>query len=257
MTMRVVKIGGAALTDTAWLDAFARQVARAPTPLVVVHGGGPAINELSERLGIAVEWAGGRRVTTPEALDVASMVLTGRLNRRIVARLVSAGVDAMGMSGEDGGVVRAEVTQGGALGLVGHVTGVRTELLARLVSHGIVPVISPICRGAEGDPLNVNADEVAAAVAVAVNAPELLFVTDVAGVRDGAGVQRAELDAQEARALIAGDAAKGGMAVKLEAALTALALGVDVVRIGPASTLTVESAGTRIRGATARKAVVA
>jgi acetylglutamate kinase len=251
--MRVVKIGGAALTDAAWLDAFAAQVARAATPLVIVHGGGPAINELSDRLGIPVKWSGGRRVTTAAALDVASMVLSGRLNKRIVGRLVGAGADALGMSGEDGGLVSAEVAQGGALGLVGQVV----ELLERLVSQGMVPVLSPICRGENGEPLNVNADEVAAAVAVAVRAPELLFVTDVAGVRDGAGVMRAELEAQEARALIAADAAKGGMAVKLEAALTALSMGVGVVRIGQVSALTAESSGTRIRTAEMRKAVLA
>jgi acetylglutamate kinase len=255
--MRVVKIGGAALTDAAWLDAFAAQVARAATPLVIVHGGGPAINELSDRLGIPVKWSGGRRVTTAAALDVASMVLSGRLNKRIVGRLVGAGADALGMSGEDGGLVSAEVAQGGALGLVGQVVGVRVELLERLVSQGMVPVLSPICRGENGEPLNVNADEVAAAVAVAVRAPELLFVTDVAGVRDGAGVMRAELEAQEARALIAADAAKGGMAVKLEAALTALSMGVGVVRIGQVSALTAESSVTRIRTAEMRKAVLA
>lgn len=245
MSIRVVKIGGAALADGDWLQTFAAHVRRV-VPCVVVHGGGPDISALSERLGVAVSWSGGRRVTTDDALDVASMVLSGRINKRIVATLLNEDVDAVGLSGEDGGLVRAEVAERGALGRVGHVESVRDELLRWLLGRGMVPVVSPISRG-PGGALNVNADEVAGAVAASLGAPELLFVTDVDAVRDDEGVPRSELSSAEARALIDSGAARGGMAVKLEAALKALDAGVAAVRIGRFDALHDGSAGTRIR----------
>lgn len=243
---RVIKIGGAALSDAQWLDGFAREVAASPSSLVVVHGGGPEITALSDRLGVSVAWSGGRRVTSPEALDVASMVLNGRTNKRIVAALVGAGVEALGLSGEDGGLVTAALAEAGALGRVGEVTGVRAELLHYLLARGIVPVLSPISRGPGGSPLNVNADEVAAAVAVAVQATELLFVTDVTGVR-ARGRTYSELGTAEAAELMARNEAKDGMAVKLRAALDALSRGVAAVRIGGPETLTHGDHGTWLR----------
>jgi acetylglutamate kinase len=243
---RVIKIGGSALSDAAWLAAFGREVARSASPQIVVHGGGPEITALSERLGVPVAWSGGRRVTSAEALDVASMVLNGRSNKRIVAALVSAGADAVGLSGEDGGLVTARLAQGGALGHVGEVVGVRADLLGILLAQGLVPVLSPVSRGPAGAALNVNADEVAAAVAIAVRASELLFVTDVEGVRAGGSV-RAELDAAEALDLIARDEAKDGMAVKLRAALDALDRGVAAVRIGKPEAVSRPELGTRMR----------
>jgi len=246
VSVRVVKIGGAALADGDWLGAFATHVAR-EAPCVIVHGGGPDISALSEKLGIEVSWSNGRRVTTPEALDVASMVLTGRINKRIVGALLDADVDAIGISGEDGALVRARMVEAGALGHVGAVEHVRAELIEWLLGRGMVPVLSPISRGEAGGALNVNADEVAGAVAAALGAPELLFVTDVEGVRDGTGVMRAELSAAAARELIDTRAAHGGMAVKLEAALRALAAGVSAVRIGRFEAMHDDNAGTRIR----------
>jgi acetylglutamate kinase len=245
MPPRVIKIGGAALSDGGWLEGFARAVAASDSPLIVVHGGGPEISALSDRLGVAVTWSGGRRVTSPEALDIASMVLNGRSNKRIVAALVDGGVDALGVSGEDGGLVTADIAEGGALGRVGVVTSVRAELLEWLLARGIVPVVSPISRGPDGQPLNVNADEVAAAVAVAVQATELLFVTDVDGVR-AAGRVVGSLGALEASELIARNEAKDGMAVKLRAALDALERGVPAVRIGRSEVLTRPEQGTRL-----------
>jgi acetylglutamate kinase len=242
----VIKIGGAALSSGGWLAGFAGEVAASDSPLVIVHGGGPEISALSDRLGVGATWSGGRRVTSPEALDVASMVLNGRSNKRIVSALVSGGVDAVGLSGEDGGLVTAELAEGGALGRVGVVTSVRAELLHWLLGRGLVPVVSPISRGPDGEPLNVNADEVAAAVAVAVQATELLFVTDVDGVRAGGRVLAA-LGAAEAGELIASNEAKDGMAVKLRAALDALGRGVPAVRIGRSETLTRPDHGTWLR----------
>lgn len=246
MMARVVKIGGAALADDEWLALFARRVAEAGEPTVVVHGGGPDINALSEKLGQTFGWSNGRRVTSPELLDTARLVLSGRLNKRITSALVGAGADAIGLSGEDGGLVRARPVEGGAIGHVGEVESVRAELLEWLMTRRLVPVVSPISRGPDGAGLNVNADEVAGAVAAALAVPELLFITDVAGVLDG-GVVRPELSVAEARALIESSAANGGMAVKLNAAMQALAMGVAAVRIGTFATLLDGNAGTRIR----------
>lgn len=245
MGPRVIKIGGAALSDGVWLDAFAHEVARSESPQIVVHGGGPEITALSERLGVPVSWSGGRRVTSAEALDVASMVLNGRSNKRIVAALVTAGADAIGLSGEDGGLVTARLAEDGALGHVGEVVGVRAQLLCYLLAQNIVPVVSPVSRGPDGNALNVNADEVAAAVAIAVGARELLFVTDVDGVRAN-GAVRPSLDAAEALDLIARDEAKNGMAVKLRAALGALDRGVSAVRIGRPEAVSRPELGTRV-----------
>ncbi len=245
MTARVLKIGGAALADDAWLSTFARGVVEAGVPSVVVHGGGPDINALSERLGIAFTWSNGRRVTSPEMLDAAAMVLSGRLNKRIVGALLDAGADAIGISGEDGGLVQAAFAEGGALGRVGEVADVRAELLQWLLARGIVPVVSPISRGPDGRGVNVNADEVAGGIAAALGAPELLFITDVAGVLE-AGVVRSELTEHEANALIASEVAQGGMAMKLRSAVQALSMGVASVRIGRFDALQDRAAGTRI-----------
>ena len=246
MTTRVVKIGGAALADDGWLDTFAAHVVRGVERTAIVHGGGPDINALSEKLGLSFGWSNGRRVTSPELLDAARLVLSGRLNKRIVSALLSAGADAVGISGEDGNLIRARAADGGALGHVGEVVTVRSELLDWMLSRKLIPVISPISRGLDGTGLNVNADEVAGAVAASLNAPELLFITDVPGVME-AGVVLNELSVAEVESLIQSATASGGMALKLKAALKALSMGVASVRIGTFLTLHNANAGTRIR----------
>ena len=242
---RVIKIGGAALTDAGWLQRFAQSAAAMSEPSVIVHGGGPEISALSGQLGIEPEWHEGRRVTPPAALDAAAMVLNGRVNTRIVSALVMAGVDAMGMSGADGGLLRAVVAHDGALGLVGRITHVRTELIGWMLERGMTPVISPISLGEDGGALNVNADEVASAVASALGAGELVFLTDVDGVRSGAEL-RTVLSVDESAALIESGAAWGGMAVKLNAAAAAVGAGIGRVRIGGLATLTDAAAGTTL-----------
>lgn len=246
--LKVVKIGGAALADPVWLASFAEAAAAARTPMVIVHGGGPDISALSDRLGIAVQWHDGRRVTPPEALDVAGMVLSGRVNKKVVGALIGAGVDAIGLSGIDGGLLRAEIIEGGALGRVGSVAHVRTGLVGSLLQLGHSVVVSPISLGVDGAPLNVNADDAAAAIAAALGATELVFLTDVAGVLDG-GVLQPELDTEAASGLIESGVASGGMRVKLQAARNALVAGVPAARIGDARVLYDESAGTLLRRA--------
>ncbi len=254
MNVRVVKIGGAALTDAGWLTSFAQAAASSDEKLVIVHGGGPEISALSERLGVAVEWVGGRRVTPDSALDAASMVLNGRVNKRIVSVLITAGVDAIGLSGEDGALIEADLVAGGALGRVGRVASVRTTLLSMLLTTGITPVVAPVSRGPGGVALNVNADEVASAVAAAIGARELLFVTDVEGVRDADGVTLPALEPSHGESLLSSGVAAGGMAVKLRAALDALSRGVSQVRIGSVAALRHDDAGTLVGGLTVEAA---
>lgn len=242
--LNVVKLGGRAVEDAAALRRLAARTAALPGRVVVVHGGGAEITAWQERLGLPVVWRDGLRVTTPEGLRVTCMVLSGWVNKRIVAALLDAGADAIGLSGEDGGLLVAERKDGGALGEVGTVRAVRAELLQRLVRAGLTPVVSPISRGPEGEPLNVNADEAAVAVARALGAARLHLVSDVPGLLvEGERVR--ELTPAEARKLIGNGVAAEGMRVKLGGAVEAAEQGIEV-RIGDACILSDPGAGTRL-----------
>jgi len=174
------------------------------------------------------------------------------VNKRLVSALVSAGAEAVGISGEDGGLLRARVARGGALGRIGEVEQVRVELLRAWLGQGLTPVVSPVSRGPGGEPLNVNADDAAAAVAAAVEATELLFVSNVPGVMAGSATLEM-VGSDEVEALIADGTAQGGMAPKLRAAARA-AGQVGAVRIGGLEMLKNHSAGTRVGAAAAREA---
>jgi acetylglutamate kinase len=173
------------------------------------------------------------------------MVLSGSVNKRWVAALIAEGADALGISGEDGALLVAAVSRGGALGRTGELATVRTALLDGWLAAGITPVVSPVSRGPDGGGLNVNADDAASGIAAAMGAAELLFVSDVPAVRGG-GAGLAALDAAAAEALLASGEAEGGMRPKLRAALRARAAGVGAVRIGAVEMLTNDGAGTRI-----------
>jgi acetylglutamate kinase len=241
--IRVVKLGGNLLDRPGWLAECARALADAG-PVVVVHGGGAAITALSQRLGLPVEKRDGLRVTTPAVAEVVEMVLAGPVNRRIVAALRDAGVDAVGLSGADGGLLTAVQAPGG-LGQVGLITAVRAGLLHSLLLAGLTPVVAPITPNTEGSVWNVNADDAAAAIAGALEAAELLQVSDVPGVLVD-GVVSPSLSDGEIEGLIARGVVTGGMAAKLRAAAAALARGARAVRIGGVSLLTDSRAGTRI-----------
>jgi acetylglutamate kinase len=240
----VVKVGGNEVDAAGWLSRLAWAVARREGATVIVHGGGKEVTELQRALGSEPEWRDGLRVTTDETMRAVAMVLSGVVNKRVAAALVTAGVDAVGVSGEDGGLIRAVPMRGGALGRAGEVERVRAELLRALVREGITPVISPVSRGPDGRAMNVNADDVAAAVAAALEADELLFVSNVPGVLSSGNVV-GEIGTGEVEALIADGTAGGGMAPKLRAAARA-AGRVGRVRIGGVEMLDDGGAGTRI-----------
>jgi len=251
LRVRVVKLGGNEVDRPDWLAACAAAIETAG-PVVVVHGGGKAVDALSRRLGLPIEKRDGLRVTTPEVAEVVELVLAGPANRAVVAALRKAGVDAVGLSGVDGGLLTARQLAGG-FGQVGTITDVRASLLQSLLLAGLTPVVAPVAPDASGTPLNVNADDAAAAVAAALRAEELLFVSDVAGVAVG-GVPQPSLAAGEIETLIDRGVAINGMAAKLRAAARALHAGARAVRIGDLELLSSRTAGTRIFAATPQPA---
>jgi acetylglutamate kinase len=187
----VVKYGGNAMTDEALRVAFAEDVVflrYAGIRVVVVHGGGPQIDAHLDRLGIESTFAGGLRVTTPETMTVVRMVLVGQVQREIVGLLNAHGPFAVGLSGEDGRLMTATRRPGVVdgeeidIGLVGDVVNVDAGVVEGLLADGRIPVVASVCRGADGEVYNVNADTAAAAIAVAVGAEKLVVLTDVEGL---------------------------------------------------------------------------
>ncbi|MFI5239115.1 MAG: acetylglutamate kinase [Gemmatimonadales bacterium] len=244
---RVVKIGGRAQSG----DALAASVASAWSEsgaMCVVHGGGDEISALQRKLGGEPRFAGGRRVTTADDLDIIRMVLSGVVNKRLVAQFNAAGAPAIGLSGEDATLISAQPLGIAEFGFVGMPVSINTTLIETLWLAGLLPVVSPLAASAEsaGTALNVNGDDAAAALAVALGADELLFVADVEGVLDSSGRVIDELDMDDARALIGAGIAAGGMAAKLEAAHAALAGGVQSVRIADLAALQNSERGTLI-----------
>ena len=241
----VVKVGGNEVDDSQWTARLAEAVAVSPDPVVVVHGGGKEVTEVQRTLGAEPQWHEGLRITTPEALRAVAMVLSGVVNKRLVAALITAGAEAVGISGEDGGTLQAIPARGGQLGRTGEIVEVRTRVLEMLVDSGIVPVLSPVSRGADGLALNVNADDAASAVASAVRAHRFLLVSNVPGVlMDGATLAR--VSTTELESLIAQGVVSGGMIPKLRAGMRAAAARVPDVRIGDLKMLSDAGAGTRI-----------
>ena len=250
LTVRVVKIGGNELDRPVWVAECARDL-KSAGPVVVVHGGGQLVSTWSRRLGLPVEKRDGLRVTTPEIAQLVEMVLGGPVNRLLVSALRDAGLDAIGLSGVDGGLLTAKPVQNGSeLGEVGTIDTVRASLLQSLLLAGLTPVIAPVApsRTAPVRPLNVNADQAAAAIAAALGAQELLFVSDVPGVTVD-GVAQPTLSATEVEPLIELGVASGGMVTKLRAAAHALAAGVRAVRIGDLDMFEQATAGTRLLAA--------
>ena len=229
----VIKFGGNAMRDAELTARFANDVvllAQMGLRPVIVHGGGPQIGALLERVGKTTAFERGRRVSDPETVELAEMVLSGTINKSIVQAINRAGGRAVGLSGKDAGLVVAEALDP-ALGFVGEPVSVDTAILDTLGERGFIPVISPISGGAGGESFNVNADTVAGAVAAALGASRLLLLTDIAGVMNADGHLLTDLRAGDVRALIEAGTASGGMIPKLQTALDTLQGGVRAVVI--------------------------
>jgi len=242
----VVKYGGHAMVEESLKESFARDVCLLRyigIPVVVVHGGGPQIDRMLDRMGIRSSFSAGLRVTDDATMEVVEMVLGGAVNQDIVGLICQHGGRAVGLSGKDDHFMRAsrldEVPskdESGAsvtvdLGRVGNIEHVEPRIVEQLLSSGFLPVIAPIAVDDDGKALNVNADTAAGRIAAALGAAKLMLMTDVEGVKDRDGNLLRSLEAGEAESLIEADVIRGGMIPKVRCALDAVADGVDKVHI--------------------------
>ena len=238
----VIKYGGHAMGDAALAQIFAsdvvllKQVGLNP---VIVHGGGPQIGAMLERMAIKSEFIDGLRVTDKAAVEIVEMVLSGQINKQIVAAIAEAGGRAIGLSGKDGGLITAtklhrkrrdpdsNIEKVLDLGFVGEPTSVDPHVLNVLATSDFIPVIAPIGIGADGETYNINADTVAGAVAVATKASRLLMLTDVEGVLDKDGELIQEMSVNDAHNRRTDGTLTGGMIPKVETCVSAINSGVD------------------------------
>ncbi len=237
----VVKYGGSAMEGEDRMASFAEDIVLLQyvgIRPVVVHGGGPQIDSVLARLSIPSERKQGLRVTSSAAMEVVEMVLGGAVNKKIVGLINRFGGKAVGLTGKDGGLIRARKSSALGkdgnpldLGLVGEVTGVNPEVLRSLERDGFVAVIAPIGAGAEGETYNINGDTAAAEVAGAVGAEKFILLTDVPGVLDRKGDRISTMSVDEAAAGIRDGLVTGGMIPKVECGLSALRMGVNKVHI--------------------------
>jgi len=229
----VIKYGGNAMTSSELKPGFAQDIVLLKyvgiSP-VVVHGGGPQIGSMLERLGIETHFVRGMRVTDERTMDVVEMVLVGKINKEIVALINSHGGRAVGLSGKDGGLVLAEKLSQ-EMGMVGRVVEVNPKVIQALTAGNFIPVIAPVATGPNGESYNTNADLVASAIAGALKAEKLILLTDVEGVRGENGELVPQLRASEAQSLIAKGVVTEGMIPKVECCIAALKNGVGRTHI--------------------------
>ncbi|MFT6104430.1 MAG: acetylglutamate kinase [Paracoccaceae bacterium] len=229
----VIKFGGNAMGNDAAMAEFARDVVliqKVGLRPVIVHGGGPMINEMLERLGIESTFIRGKRVTDAATVEVVEMVLSGRVNKRIVQAINEEGGRAVGLSGKDANLIVCAPSDPD-LGFVGEPVEVNPDVLHQMHAAGIIPVVAPIGTGRGGETFNINGDTAAGAIAAALKADRLLLLTDVAGVKDATGQVVTSLTPETVVQLTADGIIAGGMIPKTETALMALAGGVRAVVI--------------------------
>ena len=261
----VVKFGGNAMGDDEAMAEFARDVVlmnQVGMNPVVVHGGGPMINEMLAKLGIKSDWVRGKRVTDKATVEVVEMILSGLVNKRIVQAINDQGGRAVGISGKDDDLMVCEADDP-ELGFVGRPVEMNVQVIRDLYEAGIIPVIAPVATGVnDNETFNVNGDTAAGAIAGALQADRLLLLTDVAGVKNKAGEVITQMSPDEVAALIEDGTISGGMIPKVETALKAVKEGVRGVvildgRVPNACLLelfTEHGAGSMIRSTTPRVA---
>ncbi|WP_174234434.1 acetylglutamate kinase [Sulfitobacter sp. SK012] len=224
----VIKLGGHAMGSDEAMEEFARDVVlmrQVGVNPVIVHGGGPMINDMLKRLNIKSEFIDGKRVTDAATMDVVEMVLSGLVNAKIVQAISQQGGRAVGVSGKDSGLIICE-PEDPALGLVGKPSQINPRLLKDLADKEIIPVIAPLGMGKGGETFNINGDTAAGAIAASLAADRLLLLTDVAGVKNAAGEVLTELTPDQIREMTAEGTIAGGMIPKTETALQAIKAGV-------------------------------
>lgn len=265
----VIKLGGHAMGSEEGMADFARDVVlmkQCNVHPVVVHGGGPMINEMLKRLDIRSEFVEGKRVSDAATVEVVEMVLSGRINKRIVQAINAAGGKAVGLSGKDANLMicekdLAKITRDGEeievdLGFVGKPVEMHPEVLRTFLGSDFIPVVAPVAMGRNGETFNVNGDTAAGAIAGAMKADRLLLLTDVSGVKNGEGELLTQLTAAQVTEMTASGVISGGMIPKTQTALDAIERGVRAVVIldgrAPHAVLlelfTAHGAGTLIKG---------
>jgi acetylglutamate kinase len=242
----VIKYGGHAMGDPAAQEDFAEDIVlleQSGVKPIVVHGGGPQIGRMLDKLGIKSEFRGGLRVTDKATVEIVEMVLAGSINKQLVGTIIAEGGKAIGLCGKDGGMVRAKkVTRSLIdpdsniekivdLGFVGEPDLVDRTVLDAVLKAELIPVLAPVATGADGETYNVNADTFAGAIAGALKAKRLLLLTDVPGVLDKDKKLIEELSVDQARRLIADGTVTGGMIPKIETCIYAIERGVEAVVI--------------------------
>jgi len=241
----VIKYGGAAQVEEHLKDAFAQDIALLSfigIHPVIVHGGGPKISSTMEKMGKKPKFIHGQRVTDEETMDIVEMVLGGLVNKEIVSLINKHGGKAIGLSGKDGGLIKAKkklikkskesgVEEIIDLGLVGEVTDINSQVLKSLEKEGFIPVISPIGMGEKGETFNINADYVASAIAAKLKAEKLLLLTDVPGIKDKKGNTISTLSQKQIKKLATDGTISGGMLPKTQACIKALEAGVSKTHI--------------------------
>jgi acetylglutamate kinase len=229
----VIKLGGHAMGSSEAMETFARDIVlmqQVGVNPVIVHGGGPMINEMLARLNIKSEFVSGKRITDEATMEVVEMVLSGEVNKSIVQAINAQGGQAVGLSGKDANLILCE-QEDPILGLVGTPRHINPTILNHLFEADMIPVIAPIGSSDNGETFNINGDTVAGYIAAALNADRLLLLTDISGVTDGDGEVLTELTSKDVRDLIASGIIVGGMIPKTETALKAIEDGVRAVVI--------------------------
>ncbi|MEH6830790.1 acetylglutamate kinase [Sulfitobacter sp.] len=224
----VIKLGGHAMGSDEAMVEFARDVVlmrQVGVNPVIVHGGGPMINDMLRRLDIKSEFLNGKRITDAATMEVVEMVLSGLVNAKIVQAISAQGGRAVGVSGKDSGLIICEA-ENPELGLVGKPTKVNPRLLLDMADKELIPVIAPLGMGMHGETFNINGDTAAGAIAAALKADRLLLLTDVSGVKNAAGEVLTELTPEQIQSMTDDGTIAGGMIPKTQTALDALAAGV-------------------------------
>lgn len=252
--MLVIKVGGNELDDAQFLEDLAATVGGLSEPAIIVHGGGQAIAQMQKKLGLTPRKVDGLRITDEDSLAVAQMVLSGDINKRIVRALMAHGLQTIGISGVDGSLMRCKKKgfDGVDLGLVGEIVSVNSQLLQMLLDNGLTPVISPISLGLDGKTYNVNADEAAGAIAVALRTKRVWFISNVRAVLDAYHKPIDVMNAAQATELMRQGVIRDGMVPKVKTALNAVQLGVPEAIIANLTGLA-EDSGTRFTLATVPK----
>ena len=243
----VIKYGGHAMVDEGLKQDFARDITLLKligfNP-VVVHGGGPQIGSVLDKMGISSRFVDGMRVTDEPIMDVVEMVLVGNVNKEIVTQISRHGGNAVGLSGKDGGlilskkmhIVRSQSTQDKPpelidIGMVGEIVGINPDIIRTVEAGGFIPIIAPVGAGESGETYNINADWVAGKIAISLKAIKLILLTDVEGVMDKSGSLISSITVEEMEALLEGGTISGGMIPKMQCALEAVREGVKRVHV--------------------------